>query len=61
MKECGFDVIAGHSVTGPCTAFFGRLVNEDCSARWGDRVSAEVEDCTGEAVMGRDSWVRLPR
>jgi hypothetical protein len=28
MEECGSDEIAGHSVTGPCTAFYGRLVEE---------------------------------
>ena len=51
LEECRSDVIAGHSVTGPCTAFFRRLVDEDCSASWGDRVGAEVEGCTGEAMM----------
>ena len=52
MEECGSDVIAGHSVTCPCTAFFRRLVDEDGSASWSDRVGAEVEGRTGEAVMG---------
>ena len=51
MEEGGTDVIAGHSVTYPCTAFFRRLVDENCSASWGDRVGAEVEGCTSEAVM----------
>ena len=51
MEEGGTDVVAGHSVACPCTAFFRRLVDENCGASWADRVGAEVEGSTGETVM----------
>ena len=60
VGKCWTQVETRDAMTSPRSSIFGRFVDDDCSASRGNRMCAEIELRTGESVMRRYSWVRMP-